>query len=69
MFLAMLGEWGTHYDYVGAGPRLAHMAFWPRFFWLALFPQLVFWVGFTLVLGALAGALTAIVLRWRRAGA
>lgn len=66
MFLAMLGGWGTHYDYVDAGPRIATMTFWPRFLWLAFLPQLVFWVGFTLVLGALAGALTAVVLRGRR---
>lgn len=65
MFLAMLGDWGTHYDYVGAPARLQELAFWPRFLWLAFFPQLVFWVGFTLVLGALAGALTALALRGR----
>src|SRR5271169_4077411 len=41
MFLAMRGEWGTHYDYVGMPPEF-HMSFWPRFLWLAFFPQLVF---------------------------
>lgn len=64
MFLAMRGEWGAHYDYVGMGPAF-QMPFWPRFLWLAFFPQLVFWVGFTVVAGMLFGS-AAIVLFKRR---
>jgi len=60
MLLAMRGGWGTHYDYVGIGAALA-MHLWPRFLWLALFPQLVFWVGFTVVLGSLAGGLALVL--------
>jgi hypothetical protein len=60
MFLAMMGKWGTHYDYVGMPPEF-HMGLWRGFFWLAFFPQLVFWVLFTLVLGTLSGSLTAFV--------
>ena len=60
MFLAMMGKWGTHYDYVGM-PAEFHMGLWRGFFWLAFFPQLVFWVLFTLVLGTLSGSLTALV--------
>jgi hypothetical protein len=63
MFLAMRGNWGTHYDYVGLPFALA-LPFWPRFWWLAFFPQLVFWVGFTVLLGSVAGSL-AIVLFMR----
>ena len=63
MFLAMRGNWGTHYDYVGM-PAPFQMPFWPRFLWLAFFPQLVFWVGFTVLLGSVAGSL-AIVLFFR----
>jgi hypothetical protein len=61
MFLAMRANWGTHYDYVGMPPQF-QMAFWPRFLWLALFPQLVFWVGFTILMGALAGSLAVALL-------
>jgi len=61
MLLAMHGRWGTHYDYAGI-PRFQEMSFWPKFFWLAFFPQLLFWVGFTVTAGILAGALTALVL-------
>ncbi|HEY7700270.1 MAG TPA: hypothetical protein VIE88_17725 [Vicinamibacteria bacterium] len=60
MFLAMLGRWGTHYDYVGMPPEF-QMGLWRGFFWLAFFPQLVFWVLFTVVLGTLAGAFTALL--------
>ncbi len=56
MFFALRGEWGTHYDYVGM-PAEFQMPFWPRFFWLAFFPQLIFWVGFTILTGALTGTL------------
>ena len=57
MFLAMLGNWGTHYDYVGM-PQQFQMSLVPKFFWLAFFPQLIFWVGFTILLGSVAGGLT-----------
>jgi hypothetical protein len=65
MFLAMAGDWGTHYDYVGM-PAPFQMPFWPRFLWLAFFPQLVFWVGFTIVLGTLAGTLALALVGRRR---
>jgi hypothetical protein len=66
MFLAMRGEWGTHYDYVGM-PAPFQLPFWPRFLWLALFPQLVFWVGFTILAGSFAGSLVALAARRRAA--
>jgi hypothetical protein len=59
MFLAMRGNWGTHYDYVGMGGPFV-MPFWPRFLWLAFFPQLVLWVAFTVLAGSLAGSLVAV---------
>ncbi len=54
MFMALRGNWGTHYDYAGMSPEV-HAA---GFFWLALGPQLVFWTSFTVVLGSLSGSLT-----------
>ena len=61
MLLAMRGNWGTHYDYVGM-PSAFQMALGPRFLWLAFFPQLVFWVGFTILMGTLAGSLAVVLL-------
>jgi hypothetical protein len=58
MLLAMSGNWGTHYDYVGMPPEF-QMPLVPKYFWLAFFPQLVFWVGFTIVIGSLTGVITA----------
>jgi hypothetical protein len=53
MLLAMVGSWGTHYDYFGM-PAEFQMPLVPRFLWLALFPQLIFWVAFTVILGSIA---------------
>ena len=59
MFLAMRGDWGTHYDYVGIELQMNLLT---RFFWLAFFPQLVFWVGFTIVAGSLSGSIAASIM-------
>jgi hypothetical protein len=62
MFLAMRGTWGTHYDYGGQVPVAE---FWFYYVWLAFVPQLVFWVGYTILVGMLTGAITAAVYRRR----
>jgi len=64
MFFAMRGAWGTHYDYVGVNFPVP-LTLTERFLWLAFFPQLVFWVGFTILLGSLSGSLTALWLSRR----
>ena len=65
MFLAMQRNWGTHYDYVGMPPRFT-MPLLPRFLWLAFFPQLVFWVGFTITAGSFAGMVVTAILPMRQ---
>jgi ABC-type Fe3+ transport system permease subunit len=35
----------------------------PRYLWLAFFPQLVGWIGFTITLGAVAGVLAIFLIR------
>ena len=54
MFFAMLGNWGTHYDAVPEGFPEAGLAF--EYLWLGLLPQMVFWVGFTVLAGVLFGS-------------
>jgi hypothetical protein len=66
MFLAMTGNWGTHYDYVGMPPAF-QMPLIPRYLWLAFFPQLVAWVSYTIVLGTLAASMAFFVVRRRAA--
>ena len=60
MFFAMLGHWGTHYDYVGMNIPLSGI---PRYLWLAFFPQLAGWIGFTITLGAVTGILTISLIK------
>ena len=62
MLLAMHGRWGTHYDYADS-PGVREMPFWAAYLMLAFVPQLVFWVAYTVVLGMLAGAVVAAVVR------
>ena len=54
MLFAMLGNWGTHYDAVPEGFPASGLAL--KYVWLGLLPQLVFWVGFTVLIGALFGS-------------
>ena len=57
MFLAMWGQWGTHYDAAPAG--FPEMGWFFKFAWLGLLPQLLFWVSFTIVAGMFFGILAA----------
>lgn len=66
MLFAMLGKWGTHYDAIPEGFPEAGLAF--RYLWLGLLPQLVFWVGFTVLVGAIFGSV-AFSLQTRRSSA
>jgi hypothetical protein len=65
MLVAMLGNWGTHYEL--GPPGFPEMAVVPRWFWIGLLPQLTFWVGFTVVVGSVFGAVTALVASRRLA--
>jgi hypothetical protein len=64
MFLAMWGQWGTHYD--ASPPGFPEMGWFFKFFWLGLLPQLLFWVGFTIVTGMFFGVLVAAIARRRK---
>jgi hypothetical protein len=61
MGLALAFNWGTHYDFADS-PGLQQLPFITRLVVLALIPQLVFWVSFTILLGCLAGTVTALFL-------
>ena len=60
MFFAFLGNWGTHYD--ALPPNFPATGVWPKFLWLGFFPQLTFWVGFTILAGMLFGAIAAALM-------
>ena len=62
--LAVLGDWGTHYDAVPPGfPEMSAMG---KFFWSGVVPQLTVWVAYTMVVGALFGGIAVAVTSRRR---
>jgi len=65
MYFAMQGSWGTHYDAVPPGNE--QLAFWPKYFYLGIAPQLLMWIAYTMTIGALFGAIYVAVVRHRKA--
>lgn len=69
MFFAFQGDWHTHYDAL-PHEMPAGAGLWYKYLWLGFVPQLIFWVGFTVVSGMLFGTIVALVQRLqRKAGA
>lgn len=69
MLVAILGDWGTHYD-VPPTPDFPQMAPLAKWFWIGFLPQMGVWVAFTMVVGTLCGLIaSAIVGRGRTADA
>jgi hypothetical protein len=63
MLVAMLGNWGTHYDARPSyPPQMSPLGWWVT---LGLVPQLFFWIWFTIVFGALFGIVAAAIARRR----
>ena len=60
MFVAMIGDWGTHYE-LGA-PGYPEMGFLTKFIVIGLLPQMTGWVMFTMVFGTLFGGIAAALL-------
>jgi hypothetical protein len=55
MWLAMRGNWGTHYDALPPGfPPMIPSVLW---LWTGLVPQMTIWVALTVIVGSLFGAL------------
>lgn len=62
MYFAIRGNWGTHYDVLP--PEYAGSPeFWPKYLQIALIPQLIFWIAYTVLVGALFGAIWLLVAR------
>jgi len=66
MLLAILGNWGTHYDVMPPGVAV-EMSPWTKWFLIGVVPQLTFWMTFTVAVGALFGGLALVVLERRQA--
>ena len=64
MIFAFRSNWGTHYDV--APSSVLFLNYVTKYLWIGFVPQLVLWVGFTVVTGMLAGTLAAAVMRLAR---
>ena len=67
MLVAMLGNWGTHYDARPSyPPHMSTLAWWVT---LGLVPQLSFWIWYTIGFGAPFGIVAAAIARRRETSA
>jgi hypothetical protein len=66
-FFAIRGNWGTHYD--ALPPDIPEMSFWSKYVQFGLFPQLIFWVVFTVIMGTLFGCIATAIFSRRKIGA
>jgi hypothetical protein len=64
MLVAMLGNWGTHYDV--APPNFPEMSPIAKWLLIGVVPQMTVWIWFTMVVGAIFGTITAAVVRRSR---
>jgi len=64
MYFAIQGKWGTHYDVLPQG-YTGPTTVWTEWAFIGLIPQLLFWVGFTVTIGAFAGGIAAAAARHR----
>jgi len=64
MYLAMRGNggqgWGTHYDAVS--PMFARVPLATKFFYEAFVPQMTLWIGWTVAVGSVFGAVLAALV-------
>jgi hypothetical protein len=67
MFVAILGNWGTHYEL--GPPGFPEMSAIPKWFWIGLVPQLTLWMAFTVIVGSLFWGLAALATGRRAAPA
>ena len=61
MFIAILGNWGTHYEL--GPPGTPEMGFLANFIVIAVVPQMTFWIMVTVVFGTLFGGVAAAVVQ------
>jgi hypothetical protein len=61
MLIAMLAEWGTHYELGPPGfPKMGVFATW---FYVGLLPQLMLWIAYTVIVSLILGSLAAFVVQ------
>ena len=63
MYFAMRGDWKTHYDAIPPAPFPQDLPFWTKFIQLAVVPQLIMWIAFTIIMGSLVGGIALALAR------
>ncbi|MBI3650684.1 MAG: hypothetical protein HY231_06510 [Acidobacteria bacterium] len=61
MFLAIKGNWQTHYDVAQSG--FPAMDWFSKFIQIGFLPQVFLWIPFTLITGALTAGITAAIMQ------
>jgi hypothetical protein len=56
MYFAMRGNWHTHYDAVPPDFP-GNLSFWDKYIQLAVVPQMIMWIAFTITMGSLFGGI------------
>lgn len=64
MYFSIKGNWVTHYSL--GPPGVEFPSFWSKFIQIAVLPQMIFWIAFTVVAGSLAGGIAMLATRRRR---
>lgn len=69
MYFAMRGNWHTHYDAIPPDPFPQDLPFWTKYFELAVVPQMIMWIAFTMITGMLLGGIAIAVVSRGKAAA
>jgi hypothetical protein len=64
MYFSIRGNWDTHYS--KGPPGVEFPDFWTKFIKIAVLPQLIFWIAFTIIMGSIFGGVAAAIARRRR---
>lgn len=61
MLMAIMNNWGTHYDV--PPPNFPAMAPFAKWVVIGLFPQLTFWMAFTVIIGSIFGGIAVALTK------
>lgn len=64
MYFSIKGNWDTHYSL--GPPGVVFPSFWSKFIQIAVLPQMIMWIAFTIVAGSLAGGIAVLATRRRK---
>ena len=67
MYFSIRGNWDTHYS--KGPPGVEFPDFWTKFIKIAVLPQMIGWIAFTIIMGSIFGGITAAIVRRRSAPA